>query len=112
MDSDGANVRRVTLEGEFFDEATFAPDGLRLAATTKVRGRFQLCTIDIATGRTTVLPGPGNNESPCFSPDGSMIAFSSDRDGSPQIYVTDAEGHPRRLTSEGSNHSPSWAPAP
>jgi len=112
MDADGANVRRVTLEGEFFDEATFAPDGLRLAATTKIGGRFQLCTIDIATGHVTVLPGPGNNESPCFSPDGSMIAFSSDRGGTPQIYVTDADGRPRRLTDQGSNHSPSWAPAP
>ncbi len=112
MDSDGANVRRVTLEGDFFDEATFAPDGLRLAATTKIDNHFQLCTIDIASGKPTVIPAPGNNESPCFSPDGSMLVFSSDRSGTPQIYVTDADGHPRRLTTQGSNHSPTWAPAP
>ncbi len=112
MDSDGANVRRVTLEGDFFDETSFAPDGLRLAATTKIDNHFQICTIDIATGNATVIPAAGNNESPCFSPDGSMIAFSSDRSGTPQIYITDADGHPRQLTTEGSNHSPTWAPAP
>jgi len=56
----------------------------------------------------TVVAGPGNNESPCWSPDGSTLAFVSDRTGRHQIYVTDPEGIPRQLTSEGSNTSPAW----
>src|SRR5580698_10967002 len=36
---------------------------------------------------------------PHFSPDGRWIAFTSDRSGSPQVYVVSAEGGiPRRLT--------------
>jgi TolB protein len=108
MDSDGANVRRLTFDGDFYDEAAWSPDGTRVACTTKVKGRFQLATIDVASGEVAILPGPGNNESPCFSPDGSLLAFSSDRDGAQQIYITDAGGHPRQLTHEGRNYSPTW----
>ena len=111
MDADGSNVRRLTFDGGFHDEATWSHDGTRLACTTKVGNRFQIATIDTITGEQTVIPGPGNNESPCFSPDGSMLAFASDRTGSPQIFITDADGVPHQLTSEGKNHSPTWTTA-
>ncbi|PWB76616.1 MAG: Tol-Pal system beta propeller repeat protein TolB [Holophagae bacterium] len=108
MDSDGSNVRQLTFEGNFHDEATWSPDGTRIACTTRESRTFQLATIDAVTGARQVLTGPGNNESPVFSPDGSMLAFSSDRTGKPQIFVTDADGVPHQLTAEGKNHSPSW----
>ena len=111
MDADGSNVRRLTFDGGFHDEATWAQDGTRLACTTKVGSRFQIATIDIISGEKRVIPGPGNNESPCFSPDGSMLAFASDRTGTPQIFITDADGVPHQLTSEGTNHSPTWTAA-
>jgi len=108
MDADGSNVRRLTFDGAFHDEATWTHDGTRVACTTKIKDHFQIATIDIITGQQTVIAAPGNNESPCFSPDGSMIAFVSDRTGSPQIFITDADGVPHQLTSEGKNHSPTW----
>ena len=108
MDADGSNVRRLTFDAGFFDEATWTNDGTRLACTTKVGDRFQIATIDIINGRQTVIPGPGNNESPCFSPDGSMLAFASDRTGTQQIFITDADGVPHQLTTEGKNYSPTW----
>ena len=108
MDSDGSNVRRLSFEGQFHDEASWAPDGTRIVCTTRDSGTFQIATIDTITGARTVLPGPGNNESPVFSPDGSMLAFSSDRTGTPQIFITDADGVPHQLTTEGTNYSPAW----
>jgi Tol biopolymer transport system component len=39
------------------------------------------------------------DHAPAFSPDGSRIAFTSDRDGNAEIYVMDADGaNVRRLT--------------
>jgi TolB protein len=35
---------------------------------------------------------PAIDTSPSYSPRGREIAFTSDRSGSPQIYVMDAEG--------------------
>lgn len=111
MDADGSNVRRLSFGGLFHDEPTWAYDGTRIACTTRDEGTFQIATIDAVTNERKVIPAPGNNESPCFSPEGSMIAFESDRTGNPQIYITDANGVPRQLTTEGSNHSPSWVGA-
>lgn len=111
MDADGSNVRRLSFGGLFHDEPSWAYDGTRIACTTRDEGTFQIATIDAVTNERTVIPAPGNNESPCFSPEGSMIAFESDRTGMPQIYVTDANGQPRQLTTQGANHSPAWVGA-
>ena len=51
---------------------------------------------------------------PAWSPDGSQIAFESDRDdGNHEIYVMNADGsNPRNLTNSGFsfNYSPAWSP--
>jgi TolB protein len=111
MDADGSNVRRLSFGGQFHDEGTWAYDGTRIACTTRDDGAFEIATIDAVTTERTVISAPGNNESPCFSPEGSMIAFESDRTGNPQIYITDANGVPHQLTSHGKNHSPTWVGA-
>lgn len=47
---------------------------------------------------------------PMWSPDGSRLAFASDREGGTDIYVRDmASGVERRLTSEG-GANPVWSP--
>ena len=104
-------MRRLSFDGGFHDEATWTHDGTRIACTTKVGAKFQIATINTVTSQRTVIAAPGNNESPCFSPDGSMIAFASDRTGTPQIFITDADGVPHQLTTEGTNHSPTWTAA-
>ncbi|MGE5236697.1 MAG: hypothetical protein ACM3O7_10135 [Acidobacteriota bacterium] len=108
MDAEGTNGRRVTFEDRFADEAAWAPDGVRIAYTTLVDTHFQIAILDLRTNQRTVIPGPGNNESPCWSPDGTMLAFASDRTGSKQIYITDPTGHPRQITTKGNNLQPAW----
>jgi Tol biopolymer transport system component len=56
--------------------------------------------------------GSVNELAPDWSPDGSRIAFVSNRDGNNEIYVMDADGSDaRRLTTNAAwdNH-PSWSP--
>ncbi len=50
--------------------------------------------------------------SPAWSPDGRRIAFYSERDGNPDIYVMSADGSGvRRLTSTKADEGyPSWSP--
>ena len=50
--------------------------------------------------------------SPAFSPDGSTLAFTSDRSGSPQIYLMRlAGGSPKRMTYRGEyNTTPALSP--
>lgn len=45
------------------------------------------------------------------SPDGTRIAFDSDRDGERAVYVADANGrHVRRVSADGFAAVPSWSP--
>ncbi len=55
----------------------------------------------------------GIDVSPAFSPDGSKIAFVSDRGGSPQIYIMKTNDYNiSRLTFSGDyNTSPAWSPS-
>jgi Tol biopolymer transport system component len=46
---------------------------------------------------------PARDSDPAWSPDGRSIAFVSDRDGNPEIYVMNADGsNQRRLTASSS----------
>jgi len=56
--------------------------------------------------------GPGVDESPSWSPDGSHLVFSATREGKSHIYMIDSDGaNLERLTSGGtSNTSPAWSP--
>ena len=108
MDAEGANVRRVTFEDKFADEGAWAPDGVRIAYTTLVDDQFQIAILDLRANTRTVIPGPGSNESPCWSPDGTMLALVSTRTGAKQIFITDPAGRPKQITFEGNNVQPAW----
>lgn len=48
---------------------------------------------------------------PHFSPDGSMVAFTANYDGSDDVYVVPAAGgEPRRMTYHGSDAAVGWTP--
>ncbi len=63
------------------------------------------------TGATRLTADLSNNEQPAWAPDGSRIAFTTNRDGDYEIYVMNADGtSTRRLTRvAGSDSSPSWS---
>lgn len=56
--------------------------------------------------------GPGVEDSPVFSPDGSKIAFRGEYDGNTDVYVIDAAGGiPRRVTYHPASDTPAaWTP--
>ena len=77
-------------------------------------GRVKIYTIDLATGRVSAMTRDGdwNDEQPRWSPDGQRIAFTSNRGGSYNLYVMDADGgNVSRVTNHGGNdHDPVWLP--
>jgi TolB protein len=55
---------------------------------------------------------PSIDTSPSFSPDGGQIVFNSDRGGSPQVYVMNADGSGVHRVSFGGGRytTPVWSP--
>ncbi|MFY9609184.1 MAG: amidohydrolase family protein [Blastocatellia bacterium] len=70
--------------------------------------------MSIGGGKAELLSGGASWEcQPRFSPDGKLIAFTSDRDGGDNIWVMDANGKNRRqVTKENYRlvNSPAWTP--
>jgi TolB protein len=55
---------------------------------------------------------PADDTTPAWSPDGKLIAFTSNRDGRQQIYVMNADGSGLRRVSQSTvnDFSPAWSP--
>ena len=60
---------------------------------------------------TRVLDGNAHNFHARPSPDGTRIAFDSDREGTRAVYIADQDGHNvRRVSGDGFAAVPSWSP--
>lgn len=112
------------VAGVYEREAVFSPDGRRVAFVSQ-RDEPAGSDVFVATlndGRLedvrNLTPGtPGSiglDVTPAWSPDGSQIAFASNRDGSDfKLWVMSADGsNPRPLTPAGAYADvfPTWSP--
>ncbi|MBK8098327.1 MAG: PD40 domain-containing protein [Planctomycetes bacterium] len=86
------------------------------ARRTAFAARGEIVTVPLEHGDPRVLaPTPdAHDKHPAFSPDGSQIAFVSDRSGEEQIWLIDHLGEqpPRQLTQglKAMLYAPRWAP--
>src|SRR5919107_15160 len=73
-----------------------------------------LYTLPIGGGKATrVTSGPPFDAQPRWSPDGKRVVFTSDRTGSENLWVVDADGSHPRAISRGEKEryvSPVWTP--
>ena len=93
----------------------FHPDGKSILMTISEKGNSDIHRVDLDGNiikKLTSGPSGALNVEPAVSPDGSKVAFSSDRSGKPMVWIMDIDGtNALRRTYDGSyNSSPSWSP--
>jgi TolB protein len=88
--------------------------GHEFLITSTRTGNTEIFRVDPVTGdMTNVTRSPNSEERyPCWSPDGSRFAFTSDRDGTANLYVANIDGsHVLQLThlkAPAVAYMPSW----
>lgn len=84
--------------------STISPDGKTIAFSYK----GEIYKVNSNGGRATQLTtNPAHDTHPIWSPDGSKIAFASDREGGFDIFEMSIEGGtPTRLTTNTANATP------
>lgn len=121
VDSDGANLKRLTEDPLFFAEMSdWSPDGRKITFCVQPDPNqpYQVWVMDADGGNQRMLYDWGYE--PVWSPDGGRIAFCSER-GAQQagrgltsdIYVMDADGaNVKILTDPGPSDEryPTWSP--
>ncbi len=106
MNSDGTSQRQIdALEGR---AAEFMQDGRILFQSKASPSQISIANID-GSNVIKLTNDESNNMSPKISPDGSQIAYLSNRDGNQEVYVMDIDGsNQNRLTR---NSVVEWGPA-
>jgi Tol biopolymer transport system component len=107
-------VHRITSGTGSFLQPRISPDGHWIAATAGAGGR-RIIKIPLLGGNPIALTSGGSyhDHSPAWSSDGTRIAFTSDRGGTPAVWVMNADGqHQKQLSlgPVGPNLRVTWTP--
>lgn len=121
INMDGTDRVQLTYVPDGACQPSWSPDGLQLVFTSPCSGnddRYEGSSLWMVNADGTglhMLPiTPGGDYDPAWGPDagGGRIAFTSERDGHPQIYVMNADGSGVQNLSDNNAYDaqPAWSP--
>lgn len=91
-----------------------SPDGRKIAFVRYHNSNYDIWVMDSdGTDAHNITDNPASDQNPSWSPDGTKIAFESDRDDFfREIYVMDADGSNvvRRTDDDAYDGRPAWSP--
>lgn len=110
----GGRARRISARPGLNTGAAWLPDGSSLVATLSYEGNAELYRLSASDGKVLarLTRTASIDTSASVSADGRQIAFVSDRQGGPQIFVMPVSGGAaKRVTFKGGyNQTPRWNP--
>jgi TolB protein len=115
--ADGTGEVKLTdTPGVHESHAQWSPDGTKIVFvrwTSEPSTDIWVMNAD-GTGQMNLTADLAADFFPAWSPDGQAIAFSSDRTGDEEVYITRVDGSAtlRMTNSPGADTRPRWRPRP
>lgn len=115
MSVDGTDVRRITATPEVETYPAVSPDGTRIACRRILEGGdWEVMILDLEGNDVRNLSDQAGVDGwPAWSPDGTRLVFASERSGSADLWVVNADGSSlRQLTRDPDRdeRQPWWSP--
>ncbi len=119
VNPDGTNQQQVTHDIFVQGTHVWSPDGRRMIVQADVNGVSTVVRLAIGPDNKATeavqLTADVKADSglPAWSPDGTLIAFQSKREGGDyQVFVMDTNGNNKRRLSDGKGYAgqPAWSP--
>ncbi|HLA75606.1 MAG TPA: Tol-Pal system beta propeller repeat protein TolB [Gammaproteobacteria bacterium] len=112
MPANGGNAQRVTFEGEYNARGVFSPNGEKLAMVQGQGNSYRIAVLDLKTNTMSILTTRTLDESPSFSPNGSMIIYATNDNVHGELAAVSVDGrvHQRLVLQEGDVREAVWSP--
>ena len=111
--ADGGKPERVTFDGRYNARASFSPDGKRITFINGDGNVFKVAVMELATGNMQILTNSRLDESPSFSPNGSMIIYATEHANRGVLAAVSLDGRVQQriqLQEAGDAREPVWGP--
>ncbi len=108
----GGTARRVSFGGSYFARPSYAPDGKSIIMVHGKERRYRIAMLDLENDYLDLLTETRLDESPSFSPNGSMIMYTTTRSSGTELAAVSADGrvHQRLALQDGEVREPDWGP--
>ena len=117
---DGSGLQRLTANDLYDGQPSVSKDGRkvvfagdsRVMTFAAVHRQLFVINADGTGERELALSSNADEYDPAISPDGKFVAFISDRDGNPDLYVGGLDGSAaiRMSLTDQEESSPAWSP--
>lgn len=109
---DGLSVIGIPLGNAKNGHFEMSPDGSKVVYTSIKPAEVlqNVFTMNGDTSNKTQITNTGNNSYPVWSPDGTKIAFDSDRTGRKEIFIMNADGTGQTAITNFGAYEPKWSP--
>jgi TolB protein len=113
-DLSGKRVKRLTFNGPYNARPSYSPDGKNMVMIHGEKKRYRIAILDLDNGYLNVLTESRLDESPSFSPNGSMIIYATTVYRGTELAAVAADGsvHQRLALQDGEVREPAWGPFP